>query len=95
MTDSGGAHRLTREVDARSRAYWEETAALYDDVIGRTEPDTPTYQILSEQLATAHWRLARLAFRESGVRSGLSPLMRSFRIAPSFVPRRLWSWLSS
>jgi len=87
MSDDAGADRLTRSVTPASQTYWEQTVLLYDDVMRRTDPRSAPRRVFKERLASAHWRLARIAMARRSPRATLKPLLASFRAQPLFVPR--------
>jgi glycosyltransferase involved in cell wall biosynthesis len=93
MTDDAAEDRLTRDVTPLSPSYWEETVLLYDDLGKRSGSRGTARREFDERLATAHWRLARIALAQGSRRSAFMPLLRCCRARPLFVPRKLFTRL--
>jgi hypothetical protein len=89
MTDEGGEDRLTWHVPPSSKAYWDETAILYDDVVRRAERGSAAHRLLAEQAAIAHWRRARHELSARRPHTAIRPLISSIRMRPSVVVDRL------
>ena len=64
VTADGRGNRLTEQLPGSDTAYWIATARLYEDVARRFPALAPPLaRELQRRLATAHWRLGRLAWR--------------------------------
>jgi glycosyltransferase involved in cell wall biosynthesis len=88
MSDDAGDARLTRLSTPASKAYWDETALLYHDLI-RHGGRRRARRVLTEQLAVAHWRRARIALENRGARAAVRPFLASVRTRPTVVVERL------
>jgi hypothetical protein len=91
MTDEGGDDRLTRRVPPSSGSYWDETALLYADAVRATKPGSTAHRVLTERIAVAYWRKARLALARRDPRGAIRPLIASLRTDPGFVLDRFVS----
>jgi glycosyltransferase involved in cell wall biosynthesis len=90
MSDDATVDRLTRDVTPSSRQYWEETVLLYDDLARRSPRGGYARRVFDERLATAHWRLAKLALTdERDRRATIRSLVATFRVRPSYIPGRV------
>jgi glycosyltransferase involved in cell wall biosynthesis len=89
MTDDAADDRLTRGVTPLEPSYWEETVLMYDDLARRSDAGSAARRVCQERLATAHWRLARIAMGQRRPKAVLSPLFGTFRAKPLFIPRTL------
>jgi glycosyltransferase involved in cell wall biosynthesis len=92
MSDDGGDARLTRLSTPDSKAYWDETALLYNDVLLQGAVGKHARRVLTERLAVAHWRRARIALETRGARAAARPLAAALRARPGVVFGRLASW---
>ena len=94
MTDDVSEGRLTRQIPPSSIPYWDETALLYSDVVRGTRPGTSAHRVLTERIAVAYWRKARLMLSRRAPRAALRPLLASLRAKPTFVLERVVSRLT-
>jgi glycosyltransferase involved in cell wall biosynthesis len=89
VTSDGRGNRLTEQLAASDAAYWTATARLYADVACRFPALDPALaRELQHRLATAHWRLGRLAWRRGRRTSAAGSAWRSARVDPSVILRR-------
>lgn len=88
LTADASDTSLTRDVTPLARPYWDETVLMYDDLL-RCVASPPIRRELRERLATAHWRLARIASAEHRPKGAFRALARTSRTKPSYVPRRV------
>jgi glycosyltransferase involved in cell wall biosynthesis len=90
VTSDGRGNRLTEQLAAGDVAYWTATARLYADVACRFPALDPALaRELQRRLATAHWRLGRLAWRRGRRTSAAGSAWRSARVDPSVILRRV------
>jgi glycosyltransferase involved in cell wall biosynthesis len=90
MTDDAGDDRLTEQVPSSDSPYWIETARMYADVLRRFPALDPSHtRELRRRLATAHWRLGRLAWRRRRRAEAASSAWRSARQDPSVILARV------
>ena len=86
MTDDAADDRLTRNVTPLSRAYWEETVNMYSDLRRASRSHNVARTVFDDRLATAHWRLVRLAIAERRPAAAGAPLAALVPIEPLFIP---------
>ena len=90
--DAAGA-RLTSAHPATGRRYLDASVRLTEDVLERVHPLTPAARReLRRRLAVAHWRRARLAWREHRLGPCAAELARSLRREPRVAAGRFASW---
>jgi hypothetical protein len=89
MTDDA-RDRLTVELPSSDTVYWIATARLYADVLRRFPTLSPSHtRELRRRLATAHWRIGRLAWRRRRRAEAASRAWRSARQDPFVILARL------
>jgi glycosyltransferase involved in cell wall biosynthesis len=87
--DARGA-RLTAQLPGSDAAYWHATIRLYGDVLRRVpELSPPVVRELQRRIATAHWRLGRLAWRRGRRGEAAGSAWRSARSDPSVILARV------
>ena len=90
VTDDGRGNRLTEQLPGSDAAYWVATARLYADVLRRFPALDPAHvRELQRRLATAHWRLGRLAWRRGRRTEAAGRAWRSARVDPTVLLRRV------
>jgi glycosyltransferase involved in cell wall biosynthesis len=90
VTDDAQAARLTEQLPGNDASYWIATARLYEDVLRRFPALAPAdVRELRRRLATAHWRLGRLAWRRHRRGEAAGSAWRSARHDPSVILGRL------
>jgi glycosyltransferase involved in cell wall biosynthesis len=90
VTDDARDERLTAQLPGSDAAYWHATTRLYGDVLRRL-PGLPADDVreLQRRIATAHWRLGRLAWRRGRRGEAAGSAWRSARSDPSVILGRV------
>jgi glycosyltransferase involved in cell wall biosynthesis len=90
VTADARGERLTAQLPGSDAAYWHATTRLYGDVLQRM-PELPPAVVreLQRRLATAHWRLGRLAWRRGRRGEAAGSAWRSARSDPSVILGRV------
>lgn len=86
MTNDDAAGRLTDTWDEQSRVFWECSVILYRDVCEIPTSDAVRRE-LRRRLATAHWRLARLGWRNREPRATALSVTRAAVTSPRALTR--------
>jgi len=90
VTDDARGARLTEQLPGSDATYWIATARLYEDVLRRNPSlDASSARELRRRIATAHWRLGRLAWRRRRPTEAAGSAWRSARHDPSVILGRL------
>jgi Glycosyl transferase family 2 len=90
VTADARGGRLTEQLPGSDAAYWLATARLYEDVLRRFPALAPQLAAeLQRRLATAHWRLGRLAWRRGRPAAAAGSAWRSARLDPSVILGRV------
>ena len=90
VTDDARGARLTEQLPGSDAVYWIATARLYEDVLRRFPTLAPSQaRELRRRLATAHWRLGRLAWRRRRRGEAAGSAWLSARNDPSVILGRL------
>ena len=86
VTDDAQDARLTGELPTSGERYWAATARLYEDILARSgDLDVEHVRELERRLATAHWRLGRLAWRDGRLSDAAGSAWRSAREDPRVI----------
>jgi glycosyltransferase involved in cell wall biosynthesis len=90
VTDDARGERLTEQLPGSDATYWIATARLYEDVLRRHPAlDPVSARELRRRVATAHWRLGRIAWRRRRPSEAAGSAWRSARHDPSVILGRL------
>jgi glycosyltransferase involved in cell wall biosynthesis len=93
VTPDAAEARLTSAHPADGRRYLDASVRLAEDVLARLpELRHTARRDLRRRLAVAHWRRARLAWRERELGPCAAELARSVRCEPRVVASRLAAW---
>lgn len=82
--DDAQGTRLTQILGTKTRAYWEESSVLWQDVMKLTAQHSPDLIPIARQRASdARWRIARLDLANGRIVPGVLSAIRAFIVKPS------------